>query len=94
MTKSFGLLKKGWLNCLVWKCLASTNSLAGRQPHGKAECGLLQFGCHYCRRLRVNSDQATQFRIWATKTLRKFIIKGFVLEKEIKEPERICFHIP
>ncbi len=28
---------------------------------------------------RVNSYQATQFRIWATKTLREFIIKGFVL---------------
>lgn len=29
---------------------------------------------------RVNSYQATQFRIWATKTLRAFIIKGFVLD--------------
>jgi len=28
---------------------------------------------------RVNSYQATQFRIWATKTLREFIIKGFEL---------------
>ncbi|MBU0698196.1 MAG: virulence RhuM family protein [Proteobacteria bacterium] len=27
---------------------------------------------------RVNSYQATQFRIWATKTLKEFIIKGFV----------------
>ena len=26
---------------------------------------------------RVNSINATQFRIWATKTLREFIIKGF-----------------
>ncbi len=31
---------------------------------------------------RVNSIQATQFRIWATKTLREFIIKGFVLDDE------------
>ena len=31
---------------------------------------------------RVNSNQATQFRIWATKTLREFIIKGFVLDDE------------
>jgi len=31
---------------------------------------------------RVNSLQATQFRIWATKTLREFIIKGFVLDDE------------
>ncbi|SFN34449.1 Uncharacterized conserved protein [Chitinophaga sp. YR627] len=31
---------------------------------------------------RVNSVSATQFRIWATKTLREFIIKGFVLDDE------------
>ena len=31
---------------------------------------------------RVNSHQATQFRIWATKTLKEFIIKGFVLDDE------------
>jgi hypothetical protein len=31
---------------------------------------------------RVNSYQATQFRIWATKTLKEFIVKGFVLDDE------------
>jgi hypothetical protein len=31
---------------------------------------------------RVNSYQATQFRIWATKTLKEYIIKGFVLDDE------------
>jgi len=31
---------------------------------------------------RVNSHQATQFRIWATSTLKEFIIKGFVLDDE------------
>ena len=31
---------------------------------------------------RVNSAQATQFRIWATQTLREFTIKGFVLDDE------------
>ena len=31
---------------------------------------------------RVNSYKATQFRIWATKTLREYIIKGFVLDDE------------
>jgi hypothetical protein len=31
---------------------------------------------------RVNSYEATQFRIWATKTLKEFIIKGFVLDDE------------
>ncbi len=31
---------------------------------------------------RVNSKQATAFRIWATATLKEFIIKGFVLDDE------------
>lgn len=31
---------------------------------------------------RVNSAQATQFRIWATQTLREFVIQGFVLDAE------------
>jgi len=31
---------------------------------------------------RVNSVRATQFRIWATKTLKEFIIKGFVLDDQ------------
>lgn len=31
---------------------------------------------------RVNSKQATQFRIWATNTLKEFIIKGFVIDDE------------
>lgn len=29
---------------------------------------------------RVNSSKATQFRIWATKALKEYIIKGFVLD--------------
>ena len=31
---------------------------------------------------RVNSYQATQFRIWATRTLKEYVIKGFVLDDE------------
>jgi hypothetical protein len=31
---------------------------------------------------RVNSFQATQFRVWATTTLRNFITKGFVLDDD------------
>ncbi len=31
---------------------------------------------------RVNSKEATAFRIWATNTLREYIIKGFVLDDE------------
>ncbi|MCB0536934.1 MAG: virulence RhuM family protein [Bacteroidetes bacterium] len=31
---------------------------------------------------RVNSTKATQFRIWATKTLKEYIIKGFAINDE------------
>ena len=38
---------------------------------------------------RVNSHQATQFRIWATQTLKEFIVKGFVLDDErLKQGQR------
>jgi hypothetical protein len=38
---------------------------------------------------RVNSRQATQFRIWATHVLREFIIKGFALDDErLKQGKR------
>jgi hypothetical protein len=38
---------------------------------------------------RVNSHRATQFRIWATQTLKEFIIKGFVLDDErLKQGKR------
>ena len=32
---------------------------------------------------RVNSIKATHFRIWATNTLREFVVKGFVLNDEM-----------
>lgn len=39
---------------------------------------------------RVNSYQATQFRIWATKVLREFILKGFALDDErLKQGNRV-----
>ena len=35
---------------------------------------------------RVNSKKATRFRIWATKTLREYIVKGFVVDdKRLKQ---------
>ncbi|MCB9009891.1 MAG: virulence RhuM family protein [Ardenticatenaceae bacterium] len=38
---------------------------------------------------RVNSREATQFRMWATQTLREFIIKGFVLDDvRLKQGQR------
>jgi hypothetical protein len=39
---------------------------------------------------RVNSRRATQFRIWATKVLREYMIKGFAMNDErLKQGERI-----
>ena len=39
---------------------------------------------------RVNSSQATQFRIWATERLKEYIIKGFTMDDErLKEPNNI-----
>ena len=38
---------------------------------------------------RVNSRQATQFRIWATQVLRELLVKGFVLDDErLKQGKR------
>ena len=31
---------------------------------------------------RVNSRQATQFRIWATERLKEYLIKGFILDDD------------
>jgi hypothetical protein len=39
---------------------------------------------------RVNSAQATQFRIWATERLKEYIIKGFTMNDEkLKDPYNI-----
>ena len=39
---------------------------------------------------RVNSSQATQFRIWATSVLKEYIIKGFAMDDErLKNPNNI-----
>jgi hypothetical protein len=39
---------------------------------------------------RVNSSQATAFRIWATERLKEYIIKGFTMDDErLKNPENI-----
>lgn len=39
---------------------------------------------------RVNSAQATQFRIWATERLKEYIIKGFTMDDErLKNPNNI-----
>lgn len=39
---------------------------------------------------RINSKRATQFRIWATKVLKEFIIKGYTMDVErLKNPQPI-----
>ena len=39
---------------------------------------------------RVNSKRATQFRIWSTKILKEYIIKGFVLDDDrLKQGEKV-----
>jgi hypothetical protein len=39
---------------------------------------------------RVNSFEATQFRIWATSTLKEFVTKGFVMDDErLKQGETL-----
>ncbi|MDR0970080.1 MAG: virulence RhuM family protein [Lentimicrobiaceae bacterium] len=40
---------------------------------------------------RVNSAKATLFRIWATKTLKEFITKGFVLDDERLKQGKTAF---
>ncbi len=42
---------------------------------------------------RVNSAQATHFRIWATERLKEYIIKGFTMDDErLKNPENVFGH--
>ena len=42
---------------------------------------------------RVNSSQATHFRIWATERLKEYIIKGFTMDDErLKNPDNIFGH--
>jgi len=42
---------------------------------------------------RVNSTQATHFRIWATERLKEYIIKGFTMDDErLKNPQSIFGH--
>ena len=40
---------------------------------------------------RVNSSKATQFRIWATQTLKEYIVKGFVLDDERLKQAKTLF---
>ncbi len=55
---------------------------AGGQSQGQTKLEYYNLDAIIAVGYRVNSYQATQFRIWATKTLKEFIIKGFVLDDE------------
>ena len=40
---------------------------------------------------RVNSSKATQFRIWATKTLKKYLTEGYVINKNLLQQQKEKF---
>ena len=42
---------------------------------------------------RVNSKNATHFRIWATRVLKEFMVKGFVLDDELLKMELVLVKI-
>jgi len=63
---------------------ATVQSEGGRQVSRNLECysldAIISVG------YRVNSHRGTQFRIWATKRLKEYIIKGFTLDdKRLKQ---------
>jgi hypothetical protein len=41
---------------------------------------------------RVNSKRATEFRIWATQVLKKYIVDGFVVNKKRLQDKEIKLH--
>ncbi len=40
---------------------------------------------------RVNSAKATQFRIWATKTLKKYLTQGYIINNKVLQQQREKF---
>ncbi|MGL4670402.1 MAG: RhuM family protein [Methanobacteriaceae archaeon] len=61
----------------------STNSGIVINPNAKTQPILYNLDAIIAVGYRVNSKQATHFRIWATNTLKEFMIKGFVLNDEL-----------
>jgi hypothetical protein len=68
------------------KDLATTRRIRVVQPEGGRGVarGILLYNLDAIIAVgyRVNSREATQFRIWATQVLREYLIKGFVLDDE------------
>ena len=63
------------------------NSVSSKMEHTAADGKIYQTKFYNLDAIiaigyRVNSKQATKFRIWATNTLNEFITKGFVLDDE------------
>ena len=56
--------------------LESYNALPPQRLAGEVEVVAEGPGC------RVNSCEATQFRIWSTQVLKEYLTKGFVLDDE------------
>jgi len=75
------------------KDLATTRKIRVVQPEGGRGVarGILLYNLDTIIAVgyRVNSHQATQFRIWATQVLREYLVKGFVLDDErLKQGKR------
>jgi hypothetical protein len=75
------------------KDLATTRRIRVVQPEGGRGVarGILLYNLDAIIAVgyRVNSREATQFRIWATQVLREYLIKGFVLDDErLKQGKR------
>jgi hypothetical protein len=76
------------------KDLATTRRIRVVQPEGGRGVarGILLYNLDAIIAVgyRVNSREATQFRIWATQVLREYLIKGFVLDDErLKQGKRL-----
>lgn len=63
----------------------STNSgiVIKINPNAKTQPKLYNLDAIISVGYRVNSKEATQFRKWATKILREYMVKGFVLDTEL-----------
>lgn len=61
--------------------------------HGKTQLNKIKFynlDAIIAVGYRVNSSRATQFRIWATKVLQEYIIKGYTMDVErLKNPQNL-----
>ena len=66
--------------CSIWEQTTEHGAIAGKTQTNKVKYynldAVISVG------YRVNSAQATQFRIWATALIKEYIIKGFAMDDE------------